>query len=142
MFDRLLNEPTDDVWIDPWCTHLTERLGVVLEGNATVRSLNLAGEKRSVTIDRDGKLDEVTADFYVAAVPVEIMRDLVTPDLQRAAPSLSKLGELKTEWMNGIQFYLRTDRPLTDGHAIYLDSNWALTSISQRQFWREYDLSQ
>jgi uncharacterized protein with NAD-binding domain and iron-sulfur cluster len=25
---------------------------------------------------------------------------------------------------------------------IYLDSNWALTSISQRQFWRDYELSQ
>ena len=44
--------------------------------------------------------------------------------------------------MNGIQFYLETDEPLTDGHAIYLDSNWALTSISQRQFWRGYDLSE
>ena len=43
--------------------------------------------------------------------------------------------------MNGIQFYLETDEPLADGHAIYLDSNWALTSISQRQFWRGYDLS-
>src|ERR1700681_2275576 len=52
-----------------------------------------------------------------------------------------RLGELRTEWMNGIQFYLETDQPLTDGHAIYLDSNWALTSISQRQFWRNYDLS-
>src|SRR5438046_8850622 len=44
--------------------------------------------------------------------------------------------------MNGIQFYLESDAPLTDGHAIYLDSNWALTSISQRQFWGDYDLSQ
>ena len=44
--------------------------------------------------------------------------------------------------MNGIQFYLETDQPLADGHTIYLDSNWALTSISQRQFWRDYDLSQ
>jgi len=43
--------------------------------------------------------------------------------------------------MNGIQFYVRTDAPLADGHAIYLDSNWALTSISQRQFWHAYDLS-
>jgi uncharacterized protein with NAD-binding domain and iron-sulfur cluster len=43
--------------------------------------------------------------------------------------------------MNGIQFYLETDEPLADGHAVYLDSNWALTSISQRQFWRNYDLS-
>ncbi|MET0216405.1 MAG: FAD-dependent oxidoreductase [Burkholderiales bacterium] len=142
VFDRLLNGPTNDVWIDPWRKHLTERLGVVLEANATVRSLNLEGERlRSVTIERNGSLDEVTADFYVSAVPVEIMRELVTTDVQRAAPSLSRLGDLRTEWMNGIQFYLKTDQPLTDGHAVYLDSNWALTSISQRQFWRDYDLA-
>ena len=83
----------------------------------------------------------MTADYYVAAMPVEVMQGLLTPELTRAAPSLARLGELRTEWMNGIQFYLRTDQPLADGHAIYLDSNWALTSISQRQFWRSYDLS-
>jgi len=142
VFDRLLNGPTNDVWIDPWRRHLTERFGVVLETNATVRALNVDGDRlRSVTIDSNGTPEEVTADFYVAAVPVEIMRDLVSTDLARAAPSLGRLGELRTEWMNGIQFYLATDQPLTNGHTIYLDSNWALTSISQRQFWSGYDLA-
>jgi 15-cis-phytoene desaturase len=141
VFDRLLNGPTNTVWIDPWRRHLAG-LGVALEPNATVRSLNLSnGALESATIERSGRLEDVTADFYVAAVPVEIMRGLITPELARAAPSLARLGELRTEWMNGIQFYLRTDRPLTDGHAICLDSNWALTSISQRQFWHDYDLS-
>jgi hypothetical protein len=70
------------------------------------------------------------------------MQDLVTPELAQAAPSLSKLGGLRTEWMNGIQFYLRRDLPLAHGHTIYLDANWALTSISQAQFWSGYDLSQ
>ena len=143
VFDRLLTGPTNDVWIDPWRRHLTEHLGVVLEPNAALRSLNLAGDRlRSVTIVRDGQPVEVAADFYVAAVPLEVMRDFVTPEIARAAPSLSRLGELRTEWMNGIQFYLETDRPLADGHTIFLDSNWALTAISQRRFWRDYDLSQ
>ena len=39
-------------------------------------------------------------------------------------------------------FYLAEDVPLVHGHAIYIDSEWALTSISQRQFWRGYDLEQ
>ena len=39
--------------------------------------------------------------------------------------------------MNGIMFYLDRDVPLVHGHAIYIDSEWALTSISQAQFWRE-----
>ena len=138
VFDRLLTGPTNDVWIDPWRQHLTGRLGVALEPHATLRSFNLTGDRlQSVTIEREGQLSEVTADFYVAAVPLEVMQGLVTPDIARAAPSLSRLGELRTEWMNGIQFYLDTDQPLADGHTIFLDSNWALTSISQRQFWRD-----
>ena len=44
--------------------------------------------------------------------------------------------------MNGIQFYLSKDEPLVNGHVIYLDSPWALTSVSQRQFWTNVDLSQ
>jgi 15-cis-phytoene desaturase len=142
VFDRLLTGPTNDVWIDPWRKHLSGRLGVTLTSSATVRSLNVSGNTlRSVTIERDGRLDEISADFYVAALPVEVMQGLLTPELERAAPSLSGIRGLRTEWMNGIQFYLKTDRPLTDGHAIYLDSSWALTSISQRQFWRNVDLS-
>jgi len=41
-----------------------------------------------------------------------------------------------------IQFYLSKDEPLVNGHVIYLDSPWALTSISQRQFWNKVELSQ
>ena len=143
VFDRLLNGPTNDAWIDPWRAHLTGRLGVKLVPNSTVRSFNLTGGRiGSVSVERGGQLEEVTADFYVVALPVEVMQGLVTPELVHAVPSLARLGELRTEWMNGIQFYLESDAPLTDGHAIYLDSNWALTSISQRQFWGGYDLSQ
>jgi uncharacterized protein with NAD-binding domain and iron-sulfur cluster len=143
IFDRLLNGPTNDVWLDPWCRHLTERLGVTLIPDAPVRRLNVEGNSlRSVSVEQRGRDVDVTADFYVAAVPVEIMQELVTEEIRQAAPSLSGLRHLKTEWMNGIQFFLKADRPLVDGHAIYLDSNWALTSISQRQFWRSYDLSE
>ncbi len=143
VFDRLLNGPTNDVWIDPWRRHLSDGLGVTLHSNAPLRSFNLTGNRlRSVTVERDGHLEDVVADFYVSAVPVEVMHTLVTAELAQAAPSLAKIAGLRTEWMNGIQFYLRTDRPLADGHTIYLDSNWALTSISQRQFWRGFDLSQ
>ena len=141
VFDRLLAGPTNDVWIDPWRAHLTQ-LGVTLIPNAVTRGFDLHGNRiRSVSVERAGQLQTVTADYYVAALPVEVMQGLASPELVRAAPSLARLGELRTEWMNGIQFYLRTDLPLADGHAIYLDSNWALTSISQRQFWRGYDLS-
>jgi uncharacterized protein with NAD-binding domain and iron-sulfur cluster len=42
--------------------------------------------------------------------------------------------------MVGIQFYLYEDVPLVRGHTFYPDSPWALTSISQPQFWRDLGL--
>jgi uncharacterized protein with NAD-binding domain and iron-sulfur cluster len=44
--------------------------------------------------------------------------------------------------MNGVLFYLDKDVPVVHGHTIYIDSEWALTSISQAQFWREVDVGQ
>jgi uncharacterized protein with NAD-binding domain and iron-sulfur cluster len=61
-------------------------------------------------------------------------------DLKRHSPLLAGLGALQVRWMNGIMFYLRRDVPLVHGHTIYIDSAWALTSISQRQFWPQFDL--
>jgi uncharacterized protein with NAD-binding domain and iron-sulfur cluster len=31
--------------------------------------------------------------------------------------------------------------PLAAGHVVYVDSPWALTSVSQKQFWDDFDLS-
>ena len=43
--------------------------------------------------------------------------------------------------MNGIQYYLKQDVPLNKGHIIFIDSPWAVTAISQIQFWNGFDLS-
>src|ERR687890_425969 len=83
----------------------------------------------------------IPADFYVAALPVEIMRQLASPALRAAEPRLHGLDRLVTRWMNGVLFYLDKDVPLVNGHAIYIDSEWALTSISQKQFWPGVDLA-
>jgi uncharacterized protein with NAD-binding domain and iron-sulfur cluster len=85
--------------------------------------------------------ETVVADRYVAAVPVEVMRLLAGPELRAAEPRLKGLDSLVTRWMNGVMFYLREDVPIVNGHAIYIDSEWALTSISQRQFWHGFDFS-
>jgi len=37
--------------------------------------------------------------------------------------------------MNGAMFYLREEVKLVKGHIIFMDSEWALTAISQVQFW-------
>jgi len=138
VFDRLLAGPTNDVWILPWTNYL-EGLGVTFHRGSRVTAIGTsAGRVTGVSMEDSA---QVTADYYIAAVPVEVMATLLTDEIKQAAPSLSRLGNLKTRWMNGIQFYLSMDQPLAHGHVIYLDSPWALTSISQRQFWTGVDLS-
>jgi uncharacterized protein with NAD-binding domain and iron-sulfur cluster len=136
--DRVLDGPTSDVWIDPWATHL-EGLGVEFHREARVEGIQMSGG-RVASVTAGGQT--VTADHYVAAVPVEIMRLLAGPQLRAAEPRLKRLDKLVTRWMNGAMFYLDEDVPLVHGHAIYIDSEWALTSISQRQFWRGFDWAQ
>lgn len=142
VFDRLLSGPTSDVWINPWSQYL-EQLGVKFHPGTQVVGIGTDGARvTGATVQSDSGPSSITADFYIAALPVEKMAPLINDNLKRAAPSLANLDKLKTRWMNGIQFYLSQDVALVNGHAIYLDSPWALTSISQAQFWTNVDLPQ
>jgi uncharacterized protein with NAD-binding domain and iron-sulfur cluster len=141
--DRVLNGPTNEVWIDPWLVYLRQR-GVEYHLGATVTAINCsAGVITSVTVEQDGRSFDVTGDYYIAALPVERMAPLVTPALIEADPRLGSIEKIQThvQMMNGIQFFLNQDFPLVHGHTIYVDSPWALTSISQKQFWPNVDLS-
>src|ERR1700722_18722979 len=142
IFDRLLSGPTSDVWIYPWTQYL-QKLGVEFHVGSGLVGIETGGTRvAGATVESAAGRCEVAADFYIAALPVDVMAALMSDDLKRAAPSLANLDKLQTRWMNGIQFYLYKDEPLVNGHVMYLDSPWALTSISQRQFWRNVDLSQ
>jgi len=77
----------------------------------------------------------VTGDHYVAAMPVERLAALVSPEMVALDPALAGLAELRVAWMNGFQVFLREDVPMVKGHANHVASPWALTSISQAQFW-------
>jgi uncharacterized protein with NAD-binding domain and iron-sulfur cluster len=140
--DRLLNAPTNDAWITPWVEHLTAK-GVDIRLSSPVLGIDFsAGRIRGLTVERRGGGSEaVHADHYVAALPVEQLRLLITPEMRRADPALARLDRLVTRWMNGIMFYLDTDVAVSAGHTIYIDSEWALTSVSQAQFWRGVNLA-
>jgi uncharacterized protein with NAD-binding domain and iron-sulfur cluster len=140
--DRLLDGPTQDAWIDPWVAHL-RRLGVRFQYGAPVVGIDCAGGRiTGVTVETiAGALRRrVEADHYVAALPVERMRPLVTDAMRAADPRLGGLGELHTEWMTGAQFFLDVPLPVVRGHLVLADSPWAVTAISQAQFWPRTDL--
>jgi 15-cis-phytoene desaturase len=140
-FDRLLSGPTSEVWLSPWTQYLSQK-GVQFHSESTVKAFKTdASGITGVTIEQAGQQTDILADFYIAALPVEIMTGLVTDEMKTLAPSLARLGSLRTAWMNGIQFFLKQDVPLDFGHTLYADSPWALTSVSQRQFWKQADLA-
>jgi uncharacterized protein with NAD-binding domain and iron-sulfur cluster len=133
--DRILNLPTNEALIDPWVDHL-RALGVHLRLGHAVHALKM----------QDGRIAEarvrgrhgsgtVTADWYVCALPVERARRLWTRRILAADPTLAGMFELKTDWMNGIQLYLRRSPPLAHGHIACVNSPWKVSGILQAQFW-------
>lgn len=142
--DRLLNGPTNEVWIKPWLNYLEQR-GVDYHTNAKVEKIHCSdGIITGVTVSELGETFEVQADYYIAAFPVEVMAQFLTDDMLHADPTLARIKDLAedVDWMNGIQFYLKEDVPVIHGHMIYMDSQWALTSVSQKQFWPHTDFGE
>jgi len=137
--DRVLDGPTNLVWIDPWRTAL-ERAGVQYRAQAEVQRILCDGSRiTGVEIVEDGhRRSVVTGDHYVSAMPLERIAPMIDAHLLQADPALAALPQLapNVEWMNGVQYFLRRDVPTTHGHVIHIDTPWALTSISQLQFWR------
>jgi geranylgeranyl pyrophosphate synthase/uncharacterized protein with NAD-binding domain and iron-sulfur cluster len=136
--DRVLDGPTNLVWIDPWLAYL-ESSGVRYVRDAEVEEIRCdEGRITGVAVRQQGKRTVVCGDHYVAALPLERIAPMVNDRLLAADPTLANLRALapNVEWMNGVQFYVHRDVPTTRGHVIHIDTEWALTSISQLQFWR------
>lgn len=159
--DRTLVGPTTEAWLSPWRAYLETR-GVRFFTGKPLLGLDFDKEAGVIKGARvAGEVDPVTADYYIAAVPLEAAVDLVTPEMasydEKQIANLRKIKNMRladssavlsdreqaskmTDWMVGIQFFLREDVPLVRGHVFYPDSPWALSSISQAQFWHESGL--
>ncbi len=74
--------------------------------------------------------------------------DITNNAIQKAAiisadPTLTGIVELSNDvsWMTGVQYYLNEDVTLNKGHIIFADSPWAVTAISQSQFWEKFPMN-
>jgi uncharacterized protein with NAD-binding domain and iron-sulfur cluster len=141
-FDRVLDAPTNEAWIAPWLTHL-RGLGVRFHLPAEIEGLEVRGGRVvAARVTRPRGRSTIRADYFVAAAPVERARRWWSPAVLALDPRLGDMRNLQTRWMNGIQFYLREPIPVIRGHVLYVDSPWALSSISQSQFWaRDFHLA-
>jgi uncharacterized protein with NAD-binding domain and iron-sulfur cluster len=138
--DRLLDGPEEDVWVQPWVEHL-RRLGADLHMPGKCVGFDFDGRRiRAALIEEPGLgTRRVESDYYLMALPVEAARSVLDGDMIRAAPTLSRLRELSTGWMTGVQLFLRKPLPLVRGHVAFDDTAWALSSVSQAQFWPSFN---
>ena len=140
--DRTMNGPSSEAWIEPWRIYLEAR-GVRFHLERPILGFEVAGNS-VVGVRVRGEAELVTADTYVAALPIDVMQRLIDADLAALDPQLDRLRHVDmswmTAWMTGVQFFLYEEVPTVAGHIFYPHSPWALTSISQPQFWRDRGL--
>ena len=142
--DRVLVGPTTDTWIAPWVTHLQRAFDVQVRMGASVEAIHFDGRQvSSVTVNDNGVRADVTADAYVCALPLNIVADMLPPAMMAFDPCLRGMPTLKSQmsWMTGIQFYVDYEVSIVKGHVNCINSPWALTALSQKQFWPRVDLS-
>jgi len=143
--DRLLNSPTNPAWIDPWLKYLRKQgVDYHLDSPVTHIECSEEGKIEHITATVDGVEKNITGDYYLCAVPVEVMARFLTPEILKNDNTLSTVKTLSKDvsWMNGMQFYLTEDVKIDHGHTMFVNSPWAITSISQIQFWENFDISQ
>lgn len=141
--DRVLDGPTNDRWLTAWKDYLLAKNMKLTQG-ASAMQVNMEGDRvKSVTVNHQGQLTEVTGDYYIMAMPVERASTLINKGMIAIDARLEYIKQLapSVAWMNGIQFYLTEDVQLNQGHILCSDTEWALTCISQVQFWKDYDIT-
>ena len=87
--DRVLDAPTQEAWIDAVGGAPASAAASTLHAGAPVAGLEFDGRRiTGVRVSRGAgaPAERVTADHYVAALPVEQLRLLLTPELRRAEP--------------------------------------------------------
>ena len=139
--DRLLSGPTNEVWIHPWIDYLKKN-GVKFHEGHKLKKIKLNAEKSRIeSLDFEKKTIKQIAgfDYYLLSLPQNYLLEVIPENLLAYDESLERIKNLKDEWMVGIQLYFNQKLSINDGHMIFINSPWSLTSIHQAQYWREYN---
>lgn len=145
--DSILAGPTTATWLLPWRQWLS-RLGVGFQQSPgkALAGLDCNVGARRIDGARLADGSTVSADYYVVAVPLEVAQSLVLGNADlRKFEQLDALAAIDTDralgWMVGAQFYLKSNVVTPPGHLGWADCRWALTGISQAQFWDPHDFA-
>lgn len=132
---NILDRPTNEVWIDAWCQYLA-KLGVSLNLGVQATQFQYAnGQVTGVQANAAGIPLTIQADWYVLAVPSEKVAALIPLAMQEVDGQFERIAQLAQRWMTGVQFFLKQPAQINPGHFGCFNSPWAITGISQAQFW-------
>ena len=128
----MLDAPTNIAWIDPSAGPISESLRGVVEyvTEAEIEEIYCENARiAGVAAQRNGARQVWRGDYYISAVPIERFVPLINARMMSVDPVLANIQALapNVEWMNGLQFFLKRDLPMTHGHVIHMDTAWALT---------------
>ncbi|MFT3924466.1 MAG: FAD-dependent oxidoreductase [Myxococcales bacterium] len=138
--DRVLKGPTSKAWIEPWVAML-EELGVTFDKNdVALDSIELGPDglvRRALSVLGN----ELKADAFVLALPIDHLKDVFVRSQLPSRPDLDKLLNADvdgtTAWMVGLQLYLTQATPLHAGHMFAIDSQYGLTALDQTKVWSD-----
>lgn len=141
--DAVLAAPTSLSWMQPWKAQL-ERLGARFHFGRRLVGMTLNAESDRIVelVFSDGTRVDVSDAHVVCGIPIEGMRPLLS-QIEHADPALRTLRELIDDTpppvgnMVGAQYALAQDIPITRGHVAFAHTDWAITAVSQPQFWSE-----
>ena len=98
--DRVLNGPTNDVWIDPWLAHLAAGRQVPVRGRgasaSTVQEASFAA-----TVASETESARSTGDYFIGALPVERMAELIRLACVKADPFAGQSRTRSTSTSSG-----------------------------------------
>ena len=135
--DPLLCGPTDETWLRPWYDHLCAR-GVEFDFEKTLVGFDFDARRGRLRGARFEGGEVVEADHYVLAVPLDCAAKLLSDEMRAfdaALENVRTLAPIAHGDMVGLQFFLSRDVPIVHGHVHYPQTAFALTSVSQAQFW-------
>ena len=152
--DGLLNGPTTEAWFANWRRYL-EHQGVRFR-RGTLTGFHLwSGQlwpTALVLVRRDDGTEEwrkriIIRDYTVVAVPPQAIQSIIRADDRLDRGDFQKIrrfdlgntdvasptGALRH--MTGIQYFLPAEFKMVEGHSVYPDAPWRLSSVFQTQFW-------
>ena len=139
--DRVLDLPTNEAWIDPWVKHL-KSLGVRFETGQKIEALEMRGGR--VAAARAARPPGAAAQGRGGLV---LLRDagragakavVARRPRRRSQPGADERALPRLDGRSPVLPEARRWRSPA-GHLTFLDSPWAITALTQGQFWEDRD---